>query len=292
MDRSLSAKALSVFLQKFGETLKSEEKMQAYFEQKERGERPLLEYFSADIGTEIAPLLDKDHYVIGDKDAKNCILYVHGGAFTMELTPFHTLFCGRLFLRTGFSVYIPIYPLSPLHHYDEAYRMIDEIYETIKNKNVVFMGDSAGGGFVFSYAQYLRDKGEKLPSRIISISPWLDLSMTSSDYAPFEATDATLGLPGLILSGKKWANGLDTKDPRLSAMYGDNKGLPPCTLFTGTNELLYPDIVKYAEKLKTDGVEADLVVGEQMEHVYPIYLIPEALSAQKIIVQKLKECKQ
>ena len=164
MDISLSAKALAAFLQKFGETLKSEEKTQAYFEQKEKGVTPLLEVFSSDPGTGIITLFDKDHYVIGDKKAQNCILYVHGGAYTMELTPFHTVFCGNLFLRTGYCVYIPLYPLSPKHHYDEAYEMIDALYDTIKDKNVVLMGDSAGGGFIFSYAQHLRDKQEKLPS--------------------------------------------------------------------------------------------------------------------------------
>ena len=205
----------------------------------------------------------------------------------MEVALPHVTFCSEVARRSGCCIYIPVYPLAPKHHYDETYALIDNLYGMIKDRTIAFMGDSSGGGFIFSYAQYLRDQREKLPGQIIGISPWVDVSMSSSDYASYEIKDLMLGVPGLLLAGKAWANNLDTRDPKVSPIFGNNKGLPPVTLFAGTAEILYPDIILYAERLRKDGVQTDLIIGEDLIHVYPIYPIQEAKEAVEQIVKKL-----
>ncbi|MEE1157246.1 MAG: hypothetical protein U0K80_07505, partial [Methanobrevibacter sp.] len=58
------------------------------------------------------------------------------------------------------------------------------------------------------------------------------------------------------------------------------------TLFTGTHEIIYPDIVEFYNKLKDNGVDAELNVGEEMTHVYPVYpLVPESKEALQHIVE-------
>ena len=88
--------------------------------------------------------------------------------------------------------------------------------------------------------------------------------------------------------GETWAAGLDSKDYKVSPLFGEVKGLAKTTLFVGTHEIFYPDVVKFYNKLKDSGVDAELNVGEGMTHVYAIYpLVPESKEAFKHIVETI-----
>lgn len=107
----------------------------------------------------------------------------------------------------------------------------------------------------------------------------------SGDYDKVEF-DPMLGVDGLREMGEKWAGNLDSKDYKVSPLFGDVTKLPKTTLFVGTHEIFYPDVVKFYNKLKDNGVDAELNIGEEMNHVYVIYpLIPEAKEAFKHIVE-------
>jgi len=47
----------------------------------------------------------------------------------------------------------------------------------IPPENIIFAGDSAGGGLVLATLLYLRDEGYPLPAGAILMSPWVDLTM-------------------------------------------------------------------------------------------------------------------
>ena len=81
--------------------------------------------------------------------------------------------------------------------------------------------------------------------------------------------------------GKSWAGELDTHDYKVSPLFGDNSDLPRTLIFAGDNEIFYKDILKYYEKLKEDGVDARLVVGDGMFHIYSLFPSPEAWDAFK-----------
>ena len=74
---------------------------------------------------------------------------------------------------------------------------------------------------------------------------------------------------------------MDTNDYRVSPLFGDNSDLPRTLIFAGENEIFYKDILKYYEKLISEGVDARLVVGEGMFHIYPLFPSPEAWDAFK-----------
>ena len=101
--------------------------------------------------------------------------------------------------------------------------------------------------------------------------------------------DATLGDVGLREIGKTWAGDWDTQDYRVSPIFGDNTGLPDTLIFVGGEELFYNDINKYIEKLKNDGVNAKLSVGEGMFHIYPVFPISESNQVVKEILEYLNE---
>ena len=147
------------------------------------------------------------------------------------------------------------------------------------------MGDSAGGGLTIAFCQYIATLGLAQPSHLVGISPWVDVSMTTSDYNAYQATDPMLGAPGAAAMGKAWAGELDTKNYMVSPLFGDVTCLPDTTLFTGTREILCPDIVAFYEKMRAAGMNVKLIVGEGMNHVYPVYPIPEARRALQVIAE-------
>lgn len=226
------------------------------------------------------------HY--GNKNSKNTILFIHGGAYVNEINIQHHLFCYLLSKKTDSFIVAPVYPLTPNHNALETFDLITELYRNLDKKrtNITLMGDSAGGGFVLSFAQYLKTINLSQPERIITFSPWVDVSMSSSPYD--NENDVILGEIGLREIGKRWAGNLDSKDYKISPLFGDVKGLAKTLIFAGTGEIFYKDIKRFVEKLKNDGVDVKLVTGEEMFHIYPLFPIPEARKAFKEIKKEME----
>lgn len=65
-------------------------------------------------------------------------------------------------------------------------------------------------------------------------------------------------------------------------MFGDLKGLSPVTVTVGTHELFYPDIIKLYGMLDQNEAN-ELIVGQEMIHVYPLVPMPEAKEADEKI---------
>lgn len=225
-------------------------------------------------------------FTFGDENAKNTIVYMHGGAYINEINYQHLLYCMKLSRKLDAYVILPVYPLAPLHKSTETFDLITELYKTLTSKsNLILMGDSAGGGFVLSFCQYLKTINLPQPDKIITFSPWVDISMGNPPYD--SKNDPILGEVGLKEIGKSWAGDWDTKDYRVSPLYGDNKGLPRTLIFAGTGEIFYKDIKRYVENLKNDGVDVKFITGDGLFHIYPLFPSPEARNAFKEIKNEI-----
>ena len=225
-------------------------------------------------------------FTFGDENAKNTILYIHGGAYINEINYQHLLYCLLLSRKLNAFVLAPVYPLAPLHKASETFELITPIYEDLINRtNLTVMGDSAGGGFALSFCQYLKEINLPQPDRIIAFSPWVDVSRSNTPYD--SENDPILGEIGLKEIGKSWAGDFDTKDFRVSPLYGDNKGLPRTIIFAGTNEIFYKDIKEYVDNLKDDGVDVKFITGEGLFHIYPLFPSPEARRAFKEVIKEI-----
>lgn len=224
------------------------------------------------------------------EDSEYFVIYLHGGIYVNEIKLTHILFCDKLAKKINATVYAPIYPLAPNHTYDETYEILENLYKHILDmgKPVIIMGDSAGGGLSAAFSEHLAVIDLPQPKNLILISPWLDVSM-SGDYDEVEF-DPMLGVDGLREMGETWAGDLDSKDYKVSPIFGEVSKLPKTTLFVGTHEIFYPDVVKFNEKLKDAEVDAELNIGEGMTHVYAIYpLVPESKDAFNRIVEVILE---
>ena len=235
---------------------------------------------------EIRDMFECQTVIFNDaEDTDYSIVYLHGGIYVEQIMNVHISFCNRLAKKVNGTVFAPLYPLAPNHTCEETYEILEKLYRYLLglDRPIVVMGDSAGGGLAAAFAEYLAQIDLPQPKDLILISPWLDISM-SGNYDEVEY-DPLSGVPGLKEMGKAWAGDLDVKDYRVSPMYGDVSGLSKTTLFVGTHEILYVDVVKFHEKLKENGIDVELNIGEGMNHVYPVYpLVPESKEAFKHIV--------
>ena len=215
------------------------------------------------------------------------VFYFHGGGYVNQPNPLQTTMAARTAKETGCEVVLMVYPKLPVYDCLTCYKLCVEYYRNYLKTNdcgkIVFMGDSAGGGLALGLAEVLRDQGAVCPEELILISPGVDMTLTNPDIPNYVALDPMLGIDGVRRLGEVWANGLSTKDPRVSPIYGDLSGLGRVTLTAGTWEILYPDIILFSEKLKQAGVDCNLIIGERMIHCYPICPIPEAKPVQKEI---------
>lgn len=222
------------------------------------------------------------------EDSQRLVIYLHGGIYVNEIRLPHIIFCDKLAKKVNATVYTPIYPLAPNHTYEETYEIVEKLYRYLLtiDKPIIVMGDSAGGGLAAAFCEYLEENNLPEPKNLILISPWLDVSM-SGNYDEVEF-DPMLGVDGLREMGETWAGDLDSKDYKVSPLFGEMANLPKTTLFVGTHEIFYPDVVEFYNKLKDSGVDAELNIGEGMTHVYAIYpLVPESKEAFNHIVETL-----
>ena len=222
-------------------------------------------------------------YMNVESKSDKLIIYLHGGAYVEEMLPFHWLMLDKITSRSDAQFIIPDYPLAPYSDYKECYAKMEVFYRKILeyygDKKIIMMGDSAGGGLALGLSMYFDSLGLRTPDKLILMSPWVDLLMDDPEIKKYLKVDPTLKYDDLTVDAKFWANGTDLKDPRLSPIYGDLNGLKDVTMFCGTHEFFYPDIVKMHEKLKAKGIPTSLYVGEGLNHVYPAFPIPEANEA-------------
>lgn len=220
------------------------------------------------------------------------IIYLHGGAYIENPLKYHIKFIDKLAYNTNSIIVLPIYPKLTKYHYDDAYKFVDKIYNEIKQQSklrVILMGDSSGGGLALSYSEYLSLKYLLIPEKIILFSPWLDISLSSKDIEKYEKKDPMLSIKPLREMGLIWANGLPLNDYKVSPLYGNIDNIKCLTIFVGTREILYPEIMTFYENSKQYNNNVNIIVGKNMNHVYPIFPIKEAKKAFSIICKIIND---
>lgn len=121
------------------------------------------------------------------------ILYVHGGAYYFGSVDEHRYQMQRHARKLKARVLTPRYRLAPqfpfpcgLHDCIATYFYLLEHFEP---SQILFAGDSAGGGMVLSMLITLRDQGCPLPAGTILLSPWVDLTHSFPSTAGDGALD-------------------------------------------------------------------------------------------------------
>ena len=284
--RSLMATLVAIFLRlKHKPVMKSRRRAFAYFaKQGSKNKIRKPRFHTAELKTfEEKSSFEGDPLLIFNKESERVIIYLHGGAYAKNITKHHLKMIDKISKGTSTRIYVPIYKKAPLYCYEDVIPEMVKFYRSIaKNHQVILMGDSSGGGMAIALAIRLKELGIKQPERIITLSPWVDVSLAKADPKKIKY-DSMEGINGAKVFGEYWAKG-DIKNPLVSPVYGDLSNLAPIDIFVGGKEVLLNDLLEFVEKLKKVNGEYTLDIQPYMGHVYQAYPIKEAKEGiQKII---------
>ena len=280
MAKSKSAVLLSGVLELFSMyTEKNSEKMIATA--LDKGETPTPPPKNLETRYEDLPS-GRVFYANEDSKSGITVFYLHGGAYFMDFTNAHWNFLKKLVDGADVKLIAPAYRLVPFATYREAFDLVVPLYREYRENNpdqkVILMGDSAGGGLSVSVTEQLKADGIRLPDELVLLSPWVDISMDNEQISKYESRDPFLMVHTLNICAEKWKGNLDPHDWHVSPIYGDLKGIRNVTVFVGTSEILFPDVTKFFRMLDRDPSN-ELIVGDEMNHVFPLFPIPEAVPA-------------
>ena len=180
------------------------------------------------------------------------IFYLHGGSYLAELNESHWKFFQNIIQDTGATIIIPDYPLAPQYQYTDVFDMIfplyQEIIQKVEKENFILMGDSAGGGMALALLEKAGEGSLEQPSQTIVISPWLDVTMTNPEIEQVQPNDLMLNQDLLRLAGIAYAGSEEqVKNYLVSPIYGPLEELENLTIYTGTNDILNPDVHRLVE---------------------------------------------
>jgi acetyl esterase/lipase len=225
-----------------------------------------------------------------DNKSDLIILYFHGGAYMFNISIMHWHLIEKLISKTGATIVVPDYPLTPDASYKETYVFVEALFARLiaehPDKPIVFMGDSAGGGLALGFAQQLRDENKKQPDQIIIFSPWLDVTMGNPISERLAKEDKLLSIAGLKHAGQKYAANSDLKDFRVSPVYGDLTGMCRISLFTGTKDILNADAQKFRQLMKEQNISFNYFEYPEMFHDW---VIISSLKESVDVINKVDE---
>lgn len=222
------------------------------------------------------------------EESDHVILQLHGGGYIAAMKNAYRSFAALYSaLGKGSSVLTIDYRVAPEHPYPAALEDAVEAYHWLLEQGfdpsrIIVAGDSAGGGLALALCLWLKNHGEPLPSGIVAMSPWTDLTISGESVETNYEKDPLFGKTrDSLLYNKDYLGENDPTNEYISPLFGDYEGFPPMLIQVGSYEMLLSDSTRVAEKAKEAGVKVRISVYEGMFHVFQMamLLMPESKNA-------------
>jgi epsilon-lactone hydrolase len=213
---------------------------------------------------------------------RGTILYLHGGAFCLDLPAAYRRMCGRIAELAGMRVLLVDYRLAPEHVFPAgvedclaSYRWL--LAQGHGTRPLAVAGDSAGGNLTAVTLQRARDAGLPLPRCAVLLSPATDLTFSGPSVQYNERADPMFSAAAGELMANTYCPGADRADARISPLFGDWRGLPPLLFHAGSTEMLLDDAVRAHDRARVAGGTVDIRVWGDLPHVFHLFpWLPES----------------
>ena len=215
------------------------------------------------------------------------LICFHGGGYVTGSRASHRKLFGHIAVAAKASAMIVEYRRAPESPFPAA---VDDALAAycwalgsgLKSKNIAFVGDSAGGGLAVALALAARRDGLPVPGAIFLMSPWLDLEAKGRSYDANAGVDLIVSravIQSLVPAFLGATGSVD--DPVANPIVADLAGLPPVLIQVGADESFLDDSRNFAARAKQAGVEVELDVVPEMQHVFQFLggVAPEADAA-------------
>jgi acetyl esterase/lipase len=176
--------------------------------------------------------------------------------------------------NTGLHLFMPHYRLTPEHpHPAQAEDALEAwAYLTLTHgpKEIVVLGDSAGGHMALTLLQDLKRQNVAQPALCIGLCPWTDIGNRGQSLTENNRYDLVQGW--MALKFGEWLDpGGQFGRQALSPICQDFSGTAPIYLQAGGREILRDMIVEFAEVQKANGAQIVLDVWPDMPHNFQAY---------------------
>jgi acetyl esterase len=205
-----------------------------------------------------------------------CLVFCHGGGFTLGSLDSHDLPCRQLAANTPCVVIAVEYRLAPEHPFpaaaDDALAAFREVARRaaelgVDPARIAVGGDSAGGNLAAVVAQDARHDAVA-PCFQLLIYPTTDLTMSAESIRTYGK--------GFLLekTSMDWFRGnylrpeQDRREPRASPLFGDARGVAPALVATAGFDPLCDEGQAYARKMREAGVPVQELYREGLVHGY------------------------
>ncbi len=225
-------------------------------------------------------------------ESSRTLLYLHGGGWVFGWAALYGAFVGQLARAVGVRALGIDYRLAPEHPFPAALDDCLSAYAFLLDQNIparqiVVMGDSAGGNLTLALLLSLKERGMPLPAAGVCLSPATDLASRGDSFRANLRSDVVLPVALVDYAAASYAANHDLRDPLLSPLYGDLQGLPPLLIQAGGGELLLDDARAFAARAAGCGVDVTFTVYPGMWHVWQPFapFLPEARRAVEEITR-------
>lgn len=210
-------------------------------------------------------------------DATRVLIFFHGGGYCSGSILSHRRMVTEAGRAAGTRTLAVGYRLAPEHPFPAALDDALTVWRYVRNqgvaaKHIAIGGDSAGGGLTVALINRLRNAREELPGCAWLVSPWTDLTMSGETLTTKDAIDPIIhkGYLGELADAYLPAE-TDRKDPQISPLYADLKGLPPTLIQVGSAETLLADATRFAAAAGAADVPVTLEIWPHMIHAWHLW---------------------
>jgi acetyl esterase/lipase len=169
-----------------------------------------------------------------DSDPDRVLLHGHLGGTVVASRHSDRKAAAHIAKAAGARALVLNFRRSPEHKFPAQIEDVRTAYNWLlqqgyRPENIASVGHSIGGNFAVGLALALRDEGAALPGAIVSISPWVDMTMTNETYTSNAERDRLLSRPLAEFFRSSWLDGtgVSFEDPRVNLLAADLSGLPP-----------------------------------------------------------------
>ena len=219
-------------------------------------------------------------------ESRHVVLYFHSGVYVLGDAFQAAGLASQVGRVTRAKVISVDYRLAPEHPYPAAVDDALAAYEALLQdgtapSDIVFAGESAGGGLAVATLVNARDHGLPLPAAAFAMSPYADLTLAGTTMQTKGDVDVLMSRENLQSRIPDYTSGEDAALGLISPIFADLSGLPPLIIQAGTHEVLLDDAVRLARQAATADVEVTLDLTPKAMHVFQTFypILDEAAAA-------------